>query len=663
MNDLPLNEKLLQLNRIYAIISRINQAIVRIRDKKELLQEMCDIVIQHGKFRMSWIGMVNTATLKVEPVAWSGIEEGYLDNLNIAIDESPEANGPTGRVIKEDADYIACLNYTTDPSILPWRERALARGYLASISLPVKIAGKTIGAFTIYADSVNTFGTQDEVDLLKEVAANISFGLEQFELEEKYKKNEQLVRKLSRAVEQSASSIVITNLDGNIEYVNPAFSQLTGYSKEEALGNNPRILKTGYTSPDSYKNMWELLSHGNVWHGVFCNKKKNGEIYWESATISPITDECGKVTNYVAIKENITEMKRLEEELKQQNAKLNTIYKSTPAFICEVDQEGLILSLNRRGLGLPVEGLLGVNITKIFSESYHTQALEILEDVFQHKATRQLQHVPCFYEGETIVLSMVIAPIIQNDKVTAALITGIDTSELERKEKELRQSAYALRSFADHLQQIREEERAGIAKEIHDELGQSLTLLKLDAAWVKKNFDSDREFAFEKLNALIKNIEDTIQTSRNIYNKLNPQMLDTMGLEHSIKWHVANFSKLTGIGVVVDGSIQEDAMPKKMKLGIFRVLQESLTNVLRYAKAKEVHVSLGQDDKSFMMKIEDDGVGFDKTKVNTFQSHGLLGMRERIYALDGVFEINSSEGMGTAIQIEVPLTHVQQVNA
>ncbi len=124
------------------------------------------------------------------------------------------------------------------------------------------------------------------------------------------------LRKLSRAVEQSASTIVITDSDGSIEFVNPAFSRITGYSYEEAIGQNPRVLKSDKHSAEFYKEMWATLSLGEVWQGEIINKKKNDELYWESATISPIKDPVGKITHYVAIKDDITDRKRAEEAFK-----------------------------------------------------------------------------------------------------------------------------------------------------------------------------------------------------------------------------------------------------------------------------------------------------------------------------------------------------------
>jgi diguanylate cyclase (GGDEF)-like protein/PAS domain S-box-containing protein len=124
------------------------------------------------------------------------------------------------------------------------------------------------------------------------------------------------VRKLSQAVEQNPASIVITDMDGIIEYVNPKFCEVTGYSFEEVLGKNPRVLKSGETPDKEYRHLWETITSGEVWHGEFHNKKKNGDMFWERASISPIRDAQNMITHFIAVKEDISARKRMEEELR-----------------------------------------------------------------------------------------------------------------------------------------------------------------------------------------------------------------------------------------------------------------------------------------------------------------------------------------------------------
>lgn len=157
---------------------------------------------------------------------------------------------------------------------------------------------------------------------------------------------ETTLRKLSQAVEQSPVSIVITDLDGNIEYGNQVITKNTGYSLNELLGKNPRIFNSGEHSKETYKNLWETIKTGNSWKGDFHNKKKNGELYWESAMISPIKNTKGEITHFLAIKEDITKRKEAIEQLHNSEARFKALMKQSPSVIEIYDLEGVQRSVN-----------------------------------------------------------------------------------------------------------------------------------------------------------------------------------------------------------------------------------------------------------------------------------------------------------------------------
>jgi PAS domain S-box-containing protein len=163
------------------------------------------------------------------------------------------------------------------------------------------------------------------------------------------KKGEDQLKKLFTAVEQSNVSVVITDYDGNIEYVNPKFEEVTGYKKEEVLGKNPRIIKSGNLSEEHYKHLWDTIKSGNNWIGEFCNKKKNGELFWEKAIITPIKDKNNKIISFIAIKEDITKQKELEESLKKALENAENLYKFKSNLLSNMQHE----------FGTPLNGILG----------------------------------------------------------------------------------------------------------------------------------------------------------------------------------------------------------------------------------------------------------------------------------------------------------------
>lgn len=167
---------------------------------------------------------------------------------------------------------------------------------------------------------------------------------------DEYTKNGENLALFLRAFEQSPVTIVITDTEGNIEFANPNFVKTTGYSLEEARGKNPRILKSGNMDPKVYQDMWEAISHGETWHGAFCNRRKNGELYWESASISPVLNPAGQITHFIAIKEDITFRKSIEEALESSHSMLAATLDSINDGLIAFDNKGNITLFNRQFL-------------------------------------------------------------------------------------------------------------------------------------------------------------------------------------------------------------------------------------------------------------------------------------------------------------------------
>lgn len=168
-------ETILHLNRLYAVLSRTNKAVIHIRDRQELLDEACRIAVEEGKFLMAWIGMIDPATRKVYPVAACGYEEGYLSNLSITVDNVPQGMGLTGTAIREGHPTIS-NDIQSDPRMAHYREEAVRRGYRSSAGIPLKISDRFVGAMRFYSAECGFFNDR-EIGLLQELVDDISFGL------------------------------------------------------------------------------------------------------------------------------------------------------------------------------------------------------------------------------------------------------------------------------------------------------------------------------------------------------------------------------------------------------------------------------------------------------------------------------------------------------
>lgn len=344
-------------------------------------------------------------------------------------------------------------------------------------------------------------------------------------------------RKLSTAVEQSPVAIYITNPDGVIEYVNPRVIQLTGFSANELINKNTRIFSSGEKQEQDYTELWQTIKSGNIWSGEFHNKKKDGELYWESATISPIFDTTGHITHFLAIKEDITDRKRAE------------------------------IALNK--------------------------------------------------------------------------------------------SEKLLRKFASHLQNVREEEKVALAREIHDDLGQTLVALKIDMGLLKSRIDklndtNDSKAISQNFNDIVNLIDKTIKTARRIMTGLRPEVLEINGFASAATSYIREFEERHQISCEFISQISDIEMNLQQSLVLFRILQESLNNVAKHSKATSVKIYFKNESNKLILEIADNGIGFDKNNSGRKDSYGMIGMKERAVLLNGELDIISEIGKGSTVRVEIP---------
>ncbi|MEI6554398.1 MAG: PAS domain S-box protein [Paludibacter sp.] len=314
-------ENLIKENRLRMVLSQINLTIIKEKNKNKLLESVCRIAVDYGKFQMAWIGLIDDESTKIKPFIIKGFEAGYFSAIDkISTNVDSEWYERANEMLREGRTFI-CNDIENDPRMLLRKDESLKRNYRSSIILPIKQFGLVFGSFSLYS-SVAYFFNDEEVSLLSEITDNITYAFEAIETENERLRAEDELRKLSSAVEQSSTMTVITNLNGTIEYINPALTKVTGYTKSEVLGRNPSIFSSGERTKADYQELWETISSGKEWRGEFHNKKKNGESYWAGALITPIFDTHGKISHYVSVEEDITLRKQIEKELLELNANL-----------------------------------------------------------------------------------------------------------------------------------------------------------------------------------------------------------------------------------------------------------------------------------------------------------------------------------------------------
>ncbi|MEO5681729.1 MAG: PAS domain S-box protein [Chitinophagaceae bacterium] len=233
---------------------------------------------------------------------------------------------------------------------------------------------------------------------------------------------------------------------------------------------------------------------------------------------------------------------------------------------------------------------------------------------------------------------------------------GIDFSERVKAQQQIKETTAQLRKLTAHLQHIREEERKRIGREIHDELGQQLTAIKMDIAWIDKKTLAENNAVKNKLKNVIGLLDGSNLSIRRILSELRPVVLDDRGLLEAIEWLGKQLSANTGIALHFTSTNTDIALPEPVSTCIFRIYQEALTNIIRYAGASEVQISLCTSDDMVIFSIDDNGKGFDPAAVKTNHSFGILGMKERVLSLAGKFALVTAPGNGTKITVQLPLT-------
>lgn len=220
--------------------------------------------------------------------------------------------------------------------------------------------------------------------------------------------------------------------------------------------------------------------------------------------------------------------------------------------------------------------------------------------------------------------------------------------------EQVRISRQQLRALARRLQRVREEERTSIAREIHDELGQALTGLKLDIAWMRGRLPRDNELK-RQCASILQRIDQSLSAVRRIATELRPSVLDQLGLSAALEWQGQEFASRSGIEVVTQLAADGDTLPDDLSSSAFRIAQESLTNVARHAKATRVTITLRQTPELLTLEVSDNGIGFRPERLEGTASLGVLGMRERAMACGGEFSITCERGRGTTVLLSVPL--------
>ncbi len=516
-------------------------------------------------------------------------------------------------------------------------------------------------------------------------SANVRLAEEIKELERAQHRVSESRAKLEAALSSMTDSVIITDKDGQFVEFNDAFATLYRFkSKAECARNFSEFTNLFEVSTASGERLADDMfpmrlalrgeSRTNVEYGY--RRRDTGESWIGSLSFGPVRAADGAITGAVITARDVTEHKRAERELAEARlqaervaTQLRTIFESVEErlYVCDRDGNAIMSnSVARRTYGWP---MIAPSVGEMPSlmEMFDLEGRQL--DLAEWPISRVLrgEHLHSVevrvrfkaIDQERILNCNGSAIRDQSGEILMAVLSSADITERIRTEEALRRSEKMalqreqFQALAERLRRAREEERTKVARDLHDQIGQILTAIKLDLTWMSRRLPKANDEFQGRIRGAIGLINEGVESVRTICTGLRPAILDDLGLAAAIEWQANEFASRTGIycAVTVPGS--ELSLNGDQATEIFRIFQECLTNVMRHAQAKSARVALYEEDADLVLVVADDGNGFRESDLP--DSLGLLGMKERAQVCGGDLEIVSTPGNGTTVTLRVPL--------
>lgn len=670
-------DNLRHVNRLYAFLSQINQVFVRTKDEKELFESICQLAIDYGKFRMCWVGIYDETQQKLVPTTFAGYDNGYCESLNIYPYDAITGRGPTGTAFRE-IRTVFCNDIASDPIMKPWQENAISRGYQSSFSAPVFRKGKAYGTLTLFANEVNFFN-DDEKQLIEELCDDITYALHVIDTENEKNDSLQALDKsrieLQTIYDNAPVMMCVVDKDGRIQFANKAFTELAGVQEDLLRGGAIGGVIGCLSSMDDTRGCGFGLKCGscslrNAMNSTFkTGKGKNNVEYQSTLEINGVRRNVSLLGSTALIKSKestnlllclyeITDRKLTEEALQKSETLLRAFIDNSPFEIWARDINNVGILENKK-LTDHYGSIIGR--TPFDDHRLDSNLAQMLNRVNQRVFSGEIIDEEYEFEVKGLIrmYQQIVFPIKNELETIGIAGFNIDITDRKLTEKALQESQEQLKKFAAHLQNVREDERSNLARDIHDDLGQILVAMKIDLGLLKQLVikhakPESQNVLKEKFDELYQLVDGTLKSARRIMTDLRPEVLDLLGFVETVNQHLKGFEKRYNIKCSFVNTTSGVDLNSQKSVALYRIVQEALNNVAKHAKASEVIVSLENTDDKLILEINDNGVGFEIKENRHVESYGLLGMKERVFLLEGELIVNSKKGLGSSIKVIVP---------
>jgi len=458
-------------------------------------------------------------------------------------------------------------------------------------------------------------------------------------------------------VEDQTEVITRYRQDGTVTFVNEVYCRFFGKTFNELVGTD--------WHPNAYQEDLPLiearLKEMSPANPIIVIENRvhvaSGEIRWMQFVNRGFYDDQGQLIETQAVGRDITERKHAEIALRETETRFSTIFRNNPIAngISRMDN-GHFVDVNDAFLdmfGFSRDEIIGHSSLELAMWPRPEDRDQMIRQIKEHGRVQQLESEFRHKSGRIGYL-LISAEIIDlhGQKYLMGMLT--DITERKRIEAHLVELNEKLRNLSEHLQTVQEQERLSIARDIHDEIGQQLTALKLDISWVENRLEEAGGELAERLEGMDSSIDLLITRVQQIAADLRPPLLDNLGLAAAIGWQVSEFTRRSGIECIL--MLNENAGPADLQTAtsIVRIVQEALTNVIRHAGATEVAISLCKTNGGLLLEISDNGRGVSEKEIAAKDSYGLIGMQERARLCGGEMVINGSPGAGTRLRLTIP---------
>jgi PAS domain S-box-containing protein len=472
--------------------------------------------------------------------------------------------------------------------------------------------------------------------------------------EKKVKDANEFSRKI---FELSPVGTSLSKLEGRIVInVNTAFEIMFGYTKSELIGKSITDLDL-WEKAKERKYVFDILKRqGDLQNYEFSFKTKQGKV-GRGIIFADVIDHLNE--KYYLIKIiDVTERLKIEEELRKRERLLNETQKIIKVGGWEYD----VLS-DQTYFSDEIFRIYGTDEARMFSVNeginfYHPDDRTLVMDSFNKAIT---DNKPYDLEvrftnshGEELWVRTTGKPVLKNGKVVKVIGNLMDITERKYAQEELRKSKQTLERLNQHLQEVRERERSEIALNLHDDIGQKLTAINLNISWIKNRIGVQSKAVKDKIEELNRMIKETINAVQDFSSILRPAMIFDIGPVTAFDSFLKNIEKQSGIKCQFYHDQDELKIGNYISLMLYRILQESVTNIIRHSEATTAEVSLHLVDNMVELSIKDNGVGIEKDKINSLSSMGIAGIMERVRSVHGNIIIEGRKGLGTMVKVLVP---------